>query len=154
MCQIKRDFYKNVRIIDRDQKLNQTYSRKRKARISLHHTLSSAVPKSPATTNSTTVSAEYSCYIHCDHMLSQDRHEQSDRCDKTMTTQNMELRNSILGNSHAQLNQKDTDQINGIRPENISRTHPDTEPHHSHNNARTSNKYRTGKYLAGISKFR
>lgn len=173
MCQNTSKKVCSIGKIDRDRNINLTYSRKKKARISLETLSTSADSKataaaataSTATADTANISTEYlrniqcqNCFqANCDYFLSEEKIEQSDLCDKEMTAQNMDHSNCILGSSNAQTSQKSTHQMQSIRHCNMNQQRTDTQPNkiegfHSHK-ADASRNHRTGKNMNSISKF-
>lgn len=166
MCQNKIKKACSIGIIDRDRKKNQTYLRTKKERTSLLSTSPSSL-SADRTTDNTYISTEYSCNIqfclqtNCDYLSRKDKFEQSDLCDKELTTQNnMEHSNCIY--SHASISQKiSTHQMQTTQHCNMSQRTMHTETQlnnskgiHSHKKgANASNKHQTGKNTMSRSKF-
>lgn len=164
MCQNKIKTACSIGKIDRDRKKNQTYLRTKKERTSLLSTSSSSL-SADRTTDDTCISTKYSCNIqfclNCDYLSRKDKFEQSDLCDKELTTQNnMEHSNCIY--SHASTSQKiSTHQMQTTQHYSMSQRTMHTETQlnnskgfHSHKKgANASNKHQTGKNTMSRSKF-
>lgn len=164
MCQNKIKTACSIGKINRDRKKNQTYLRTKKERTSLLSTSPSSL-SADRTTDDTCISTKYSCNIqfclNCNYSSRKDKFEQSDLCDKELTTQNnMEHSNCIY--SHASTSQKiSTHQMQTTQHYSMSQRTMHTETQlnnskgfHSHKKgANASNKHQTGKNTMSRSKF-